>query len=45
MRDGPANRVMLLGEVLFHREALARALRAYDDIAVVVGSLPTLTRL
>jgi DNA-binding NarL/FixJ family response regulator len=26
---------MLLGEVLFHREALARALRAYDDIAVV----------
>jgi DNA-binding NarL/FixJ family response regulator len=34
-RDAVASRVMLLGEVLFHREALARALRAYDDVAVV----------
>jgi len=28
-------RVVLLGEVLFHREALARALDAYADIAVI----------
>jgi len=37
-RDMSASRVVLLGEVLFHREALARALRAYDDI-VLVGSV------
>ena len=28
-------RVLLLGEVLLHREALARALDAYDDIALI----------
>lgn len=36
-RDGPATRVMLLGDVLFHREALARALHAHDDIVVVAS--------
>lgn len=36
--DGLSRRLILLGEVLFHREALARAFRAYDDV-VVVGSV------
>jgi two-component system nitrate/nitrite response regulator NarL len=32
---GGCTSVILLGEVLCHREALARALRAYDDIALI----------
>jgi DNA-binding NarL/FixJ family response regulator len=37
-RGGAVSRIILLCEVLFHREALARALQAYDDIALI-GSL------
>ena len=37
-RGGAVSRIILLGEVLIHREALARALQAYDDIALI-GSL------
>src|SRR6476661_3321257 len=37
-RDTSASHVVLLGEVLFHRDALARALHEYDDI-VLVGSV------
>jgi DNA-binding NarL/FixJ family response regulator len=33
--DASVVRVILLGEVLFHREALTRALHAYDDITIV----------
>src|SRR5262249_24594562 len=37
-RDPSASRVILVGEVLFHREALARALRAHDDV-VLIGAV------
>jgi DNA-binding NarL/FixJ family response regulator len=35
VRDALASRVILLGEVLFHREALARALAAHDDVTLI----------
>jgi DNA-binding NarL/FixJ family response regulator len=34
---GSPSRVLLLGDVLFHREALALALRGYDGIALVAS--------
>lgn len=36
-RGGAVSRIILLCEVLFHREALARALQAYDDIALIAS--------